>query len=335
MSKNGLAAGLMAGVAGGYSLYRLLKSRKETSVPEKLTKGILKNTESQLTLTQPVKTPETLGKNSDEEKLVKENILSAVKLALGSGVALGSLSVAMATPDTTVKAGSDAKLKLGLGLLGSIWVSGAAGHFTKVKEWPALYLYVLGSLGLAGYLGKKYKAWDDEYITGKNLGKAVLFGGAAGGFLFLMDVGNTYGYYMRGGAPMKEMEEILVRQKFLYLFPVLIVAEEFLWRGILLSAFQEKGMSKHKAVALTTFLHVLNHFPVAPVGLKERAMMAAMAAPIGFLGGYLTIKTKNAWTGVIIHGMTMVSMVADLFIIPELVEKAKAGKLERTGVTKP
>jgi len=132
-------------------------------------------------------------------------------------------------------------------------------------------------------------------------------------------------YYKRGGAVMEEMENILVKQKMMYLFPVLIFAEEFLWRGVMISALKDKKVSTFKALTLTTLPYALNHFFVAPVSFKERALMAGpMAIPIGFIAGYLTNKTKNTWTGVIIHMMTMLSMLLDVFVIPKMVKKDKS-----------
>jgi membrane protease YdiL (CAAX protease family) len=239
------------------------------------------------------------------------------------------------TGDRVLKLNPEAKtqrrrLDLTLGLVGAIWTTGLAGHFTRLKEWPALYLYVLGTFGLTAYTSKKKVGDSALYITRENLKPALLWGGLIGAVLFGMDVSNTYAYYKRGGKPMTEMEDILVKQKFLYLFPVLIVAEEFLWRGLMLSALMEKGMSKHKAIALTTLCYTVNHYAVAPVGMKERSMMAGMAVPIGFANGYLTCKTKNLWSGVLLHLMTMLSMVTDIFIIPRLIRSAKSAKKEKS-----
>jgi membrane protease YdiL (CAAX protease family) len=64
---------------------------------------------------------------------------------------------------------------------------------------------------------------------------------------------------------------------------------------------------------------VVNHFAVAPVGMKERAMMAMMAFPIGILGGYIVLKSKSVWGSVLVHMVTMLSMVLDIFVIPKLV----------------
>ena len=117
---------------------------------------------------------------------------------------------------------------------------------------------------------------------------------------------------------MAGMEFILVNGSLFYFFPILILAEEFLWRGIMFSAMIERGVNKHLTVFLTTIFYVVNHFAVAPVGMQERALMGMMAFPIGILGGYLVLKTKNIWGSVLVHITTMVSMVLDIFVIPQL-----------------
>ncbi|WJW69284.1 CPBP family intramembrane metalloprotease [Candidatus Chlorohelix allophototropha] len=316
MSKMKLAAGLATGLAGGVGLYKLLKSKKLFSMPGKKTSNPIEEN-----LLSDVK-PGVLTKVNDELQLATESVKTALQLSLllkasASEVAAGSI--------VNQNKSADKRLKMVGGLVGAIWASGAIGHFTKLKEWPALFLYVFGSFGLAAYLGKKQNGWKDIYITKDNIGKATALGLIGGSILFISDVGNTYVYYKRGGAVMEEMENILVKQKMMYLFPVLIFAEEFLWRGIMISALKDKKVSTGKSLMLTTLPYALNHFFVAPVSFKERALMAGpMAIPIGFIAGYLTNKTKNTWTGVIIHMMTMFSMLLDVFVIPKMVKKDKA-----------
>lgn len=202
--------------------------------------------------------------------------------------------------------------------MAAIWLLGLAGHFTPLQEWPALALYVVGSIGLVLYRGKKIGEWKEMYLAGGDLRKSLLWGGIAGGLLFSMDVINTVIYYKNGGAPMAGMEFILVNRSMLYFFPVLVLAEEFLWRGIMFSALIERGLNKHLTVFLTTVFYVVNHFAVAPVGMKERALMGMMAFPIGIFGGYLVLKTRNLWGSVLVHMITMLSMMLDIFVIPQL-----------------
>ena len=213
---------------------------------------------------------------------------------------------------------SKTRFNLSIGLMAAIWLLGFVGHFTLLQEWPALFLYVVGSIGLVLWLGKKTGEWKEMYLAGGNLKKSLFWGGLAGFFLFSMDIINTVLYYKNGGAPMSGMEFILVNRSLLYLFPVLVLAEEFLWRGIMFSAMIERGFNKHLTVFLTASFYVVNHFAVAPVGMKERALMAMMAFPIGIFGGYLVLKTKNVWGSVLVHMITMLSMTLDIFLIPQL-----------------
>jgi membrane protease YdiL (CAAX protease family) len=213
----------------------------------------------------------------------------------------------------------DARFKLSFGLMALIWITGLVGHFTLLKEWPALVIYVLGSIGLVLYRGKSRGEWTEMYLAGGNLRKSLKWGAIAGVILFSMDVMNTVIYYKKGGPPMGDMLGILVNMNFLYLFPVLVLAEEFIWRGIMFSSMIEKGFNPHLTVFLTAIFYVVNHFAVAPVGMKERAMMAMMAFPIGILGGYIVLKSKSVWGSVLVHMVTMLSMVLDIFVIPKLV----------------
>jgi uncharacterized protein len=211
------------------------------------------------------------------------------------------------------------RFQLSFGLMALIWIVGLIGHFTILKEWPALALYVLGSIGLVLWRGKSRGEWVDMYLAGGNLRKSLTWGAIAGVLLFSMDIFNTVMYYKKGGAPMGDMLGILVNMKFLYLFPVLVLAEEFLWRGIMFSAMIDKGFNRHLTVFLTAFFYVVNHIAVAPVGLRERALMAMMAFPIGILGGYIVLKSKNIWGSVLVHMITMLSMLLDIYVIPTLV----------------
>lgn len=213
---------------------------------------------------------------------------------------------------------STARFNLSFALMAAIWLLGLAGHFTPFQEWPALFLYVIGSITLVLYRGKKNGEWKEMYLAGGDLKKSLLWGGIAGALLFGMDIINTVIYYKNGGAPMAGMEFLLVNRSLLYLFPVLVLAEEFLWRGIMFSSMIERGFNKHLTVFLTAIFYVINHFAVAPVGMKERALMGMMAFPIGIFGGYLVLKTRNVWGSVLVHMITMLSMMLDIFVIPQL-----------------
>lgn len=218
-----------------------------------------------------------------------------------------------------VTAGDEERLKLSFGLMALIWVTGLVGHFTPFMEWPALFLYLFGSIGIVLYRGNVYDDWQKMFLAGGNLEKSLFWGVIAGTVLFLMDIMNTVMYYKNGGTPMAEMEILLVGRSLMYFFPVLILAEEFLWRGIMFSSMIQRGINGHLTVFLTAIFYTINHFAVAPVGMFERALMAMMAFPIGIVGGYIVLKNKNVWGSVLLHMMTMVSMLLDIFVIPKLV----------------
>ena len=209
-------------------------------------------------------------------------------------------------------------VRLALGLMALVWVVGFLGHFTPLAEWPALFVYGLGSIGLTLWYCTRYHAWREIGLTRANLRAALLWGGLVGGALMLMDMTNTFFYYRGGGAPMAEMEHILVGMRMVYLFPLLVLAEEWLWRGMLFFGLLACGVNRHLVALITTVLYMPNHYAVAPVGFAERGMMAAMALPIGLLGGYMVLKTRNVWAAVLLHGLTMFSMLADVFILPSL-----------------
>ena len=213
------------------------------------------------------------------------------------------------------------RLQLSFILAIGIWVVSGLGYFTPLAEWPALALYVLGGIGLVVWYGKTTGEWKEMYLAGGDFKRSLFWGGLVGGGLFIMDIAMAFvAHEMRAGDSMAQMERILVGMKMLYFFPVLILAEEFLWRGIMFSALIDRGMNKYLVVAITTFLYMINHIAVAPVAMMERAMMAMMALPIGIVGGLIVMKTRNVWGAVLLHMITMISMIIDIFVVPKLVQ---------------
>ena len=212
---------------------------------------------------------------------------------------------------------STARFNLSFGLMAAIWLLGLLGHFTPLLEWPALALYVIGSIALVLYRGKKNGEWKEMYLAGGNLRKSLVWGLIGGTILLLMAMMNTVNMMknQNGAAMMSGMQYLLVNRSLLYLYPILVLAEEFLWRGIMFSAMIEKGFNKHLAVLLTTLFFLLNHFAVAPVNMMERALMAMMAFPLGIMGGYIVANTKSVWGSVLVHMIVMTSMIAAIQII--------------------
>jgi membrane protease YdiL (CAAX protease family) len=219
----------------------------------------------------------------------------------------------------TVDSGSQSlneRFKLAFGLTVLIWIVGLVGHFTPLLEWPALAIYVLGSIGVVLWRGKSKGEWAEMFLAGGDLKKSLKWGIIWGVILLVIALINTiYAYkYQDGMKMMSGMQYLLVHRSLLYSFPVLVLAEEFLWRGIMLSALLEKGINKHLVVVITTMLFVLNHYAVAPVDLEERAMMAMMAFPLGIAGGYLVFYSKNVWGSIVMHSILMIGMIAALLV---------------------
>jgi membrane protease YdiL (CAAX protease family) len=160
----------------------------------------------------------------------------------------------------------------------------------------------------------RFSEWRDLFVAHHGLRRSLLWGGAIGLGLALASLGGIG--QMRAAAPpelqMAAMADILIGDKLILLFPLLILAEEFLWRGLLLSALLGSGWGSGAAIVLTTVCFTLNHFAVAPVGLMERAMMATMALPLGIVNAVLTVRTQNLWGGALIHLIAMLAMVVGI-----------------------
>ncbi len=208
-----------------------------------------------------------------------------------------------------VQEGGQERLKLSFGLMAFIWIAGFAGHFTPLGEWPTLVLYIIGSLGLVLFQGVKRDGWESMFIAGGHYKTSLLWGTAAGALLFVTALFNTHNHYANGGSPMEGMEALLRKDSLRYLFPVLVLAEEFFWRGIMASSLAACNVNRHIVVLITTLCFALNHIAVAPVAVEERLLMAIMALPLGIAGGYITLGTKNVWGSIVLHMSSMISML--------------------------
>ncbi|OUC16597.1 MAG: hypothetical protein B0A82_00500 [Alkalinema sp. CACIAM 70d] len=212
------------------------------------------------------------------------------------------------------------RLQQTLWLIVAIWLTGLLGHFTPLKEWMALGMYVLGSLALTLGRGQQFHEWQALFVTRKGLRSTLLLGSAIGIAIALLSLVNIT--QMRSAAPsemqMQAMTNLLVGYTWIWLLPLLpllIVAEEFLWRGLLLSSLVERKVNPALAIGMTTLCFMLNHLAVAPVGMLERIMMALMGLPLGVINGWLTLKTQNLWGGVLLHLIAMGAMVIGMVII--------------------
>jgi membrane protease YdiL (CAAX protease family) len=209
------------------------------------------------------------------------------------------------------------RLKQTIWLILTIWIVGLIAHFTVLKEWVALAIYVIGSITLSFWRGRNFDEWQKLFITRIGLKSALLWGTILGIAISLVSLANIE--MMHNSAPpqmqMQVMVDILIGKKLILFLPLLIVAEEFLWRGLLLSSLMESGFSNKLAIGVTSLCFMLNHFAVAPVGLLERGMMAMMALPLGIINGFLTLKFQNLWAGVMIHLLTMMAMILGIFLM--------------------
>jgi len=156
------------------------------------------------------------------------------------------------------------------------------------------------------------------YLAGGDLKKSLVIGAVTGMALLVLALFNTAMMKSPESASMMaDMENILVNRSFIYLYPILVLAEEFFWRGIMFSSMIEKGINKHLTVLLTTLFFLINHFAVAPAKLEERVFMAMMAFPLGIIGGYIVAYTRNVWGSVLVHMILMTSMMAAIQFQPQ------------------
>ncbi|MFN3691184.1 MAG: hypothetical protein ACK4UU_09700, partial [Fimbriimonadales bacterium] len=56
------------------------------------------------------------------------------------------------------------RLRRSMGLVIAIWLLGLLGHWTPLREWPALFLYVLGSIGLTVYHCAQQRDWRGALV---------------------------------------------------------------------------------------------------------------------------------------------------------------------------
>lgn len=99
--------------------------------------------------------------------------------------------------------------------------------------------------------------------------------------------------------PLEAVKQLLFSRGLVLLLPLLVLAEEGLWRGLLLSALLELGMAPAWAITLSTLGFGLNHLAVAPLALAERGALALMALPLGWAAALLTARTRCLWGGVL------------------------------------
>jgi membrane protease YdiL (CAAX protease family) len=212
---------------------------------------------------------------------------------------------------------SVSRLKPTLLLVGAIWLLGTIGAVNPLATWAALGLYVLGSLTLLVWRAFGCAEAEAVYLRGPGLRSSLLWGG--GGGLVLLVAGLLSLPAMRAAmpagdasVPLDAMKVLLYGHGLILLLPVLVLAEEGLWRGLLLSALREIGLPEGAAIALSTLAFMANHLAVTPLALVERGMLALMALPLGLLSAALTVRTRVLWGGVLLHLLVMGAMLGSL-----------------------
>jgi membrane protease YdiL (CAAX protease family) len=208
-------------------------------------------------------------------------------------------------------------LKPTLILIGAIWLLGTIGAVSPLATWAALGLYVLGSLTLLAWRAFISREAEAVYLRGSGLRSSLLWGGGIG--LVVLVAGLLSLPAMRAAMPagadafpLEAMKELLFGHRLILFLPVLTLAEEGLWRGLLLSALEETGLPETTAIALSTLAFMVNHLAVAPLVVVERGMLALMALPLGLVSAVLTVRTRVLWGGVLLHLLVMGAMLVSV-----------------------
>ncbi len=218
---------------------------------------------------------------------------------------------------TAAPAPAQQRLRQTLILLAAIGLVGALAPWIPWASWAALALYLLGSLGLLAWRALRCREAEALFLQGPGLRASLLWGGGLGAVLL---VAGLFGLpAMRaamadgdGGLPLEAVKQLLFGRGLVVLLPPLVLAEEGLWRGLLLSALLELGLAPLWAVCLSTLGFGLNHLAVAPLALSERGALALMALPLGLIAALLTHRTRNLWGAVLLHGLLIGAMLGSL-----------------------
>ncbi|KMM17644.1 CPBP family intramembrane glutamic endopeptidase [Synechococcus sp. GFB01] len=115
-----------------------------------------------------------------------------------------------------------------------------------------------------------------------------------------------------GSLPLEAVRGLLFGRGLVLLLPLLVLAEEGLWRGLLLSALLESGLTPVWSVVVSTLAFGLNHLAVAPLALAERGLLALMALPLGLVTAVLTVRTRCLWGGALLHLLLIGAMLGSL-----------------------
>lgn len=210
------------------------------------------------------------------------------------------------------------RLRQTLALLVGIALLGALAAFAPVASWAALALYLLGSLALLAWRALGMKEAEALFLRGPGLRASLLWGGGLGATLLLtglIGLPAMRAAMASGGSgspPLEAVQTLLFGRGLVVLLPLLVLAEEGLWRGLLLSGLLDNGLTPAWAVVLSTLGFALNHLAVAPLVLAERGMLAGMAVPLGLIAALLTLRTRCLWGAVLFHLLLIGAMLGSL-----------------------
>lgn len=218
---------------------------------------------------------------------------------------------------TAVTGPAQERLRQTLILLAAIALCGTLAPWSPLASWLALALYLLGSLVLLGWRALRCGEAEALFLRGGAVRASLLWGGGLG--LLLLAAGLVGLPAMRaamaddgGGLPLEAVRQLLFGRGLVLLLPLLVLAEEGLWRGLLLSALLELGLTPLWAVSLSSLGFGLNHLAVAPLALAERGALVLMALPLGVIAALLTERTRNLWGAVLLHGLLIGAMLGSL-----------------------
>lgn len=219
---------------------------------------------------------------------------------------------------TIAVAPAESRLRQTLVLLAAIALVGALAPLSPLASWAALALYLLGSLALLAWRVFGLQEAEALFLRGPGLRASLLWGGGLGalfllaGLIGLPAIRAAMADNGSGGLPLEAVKQLLFGRGLVLLLPLLVLAEEGLWRSLLLSALLEVGLAPGWAVGLSTMGFSLNHLAVAPLALSERAALALMALPLGLIAALLTWRTRCLWGAVLLHGLLIGAMLASL-----------------------
>jgi len=217
----------------------------------------------------------------------------------------------------TAPTAGESRLRQSAALVAAMALVGALAPLHPLASWAALAVYVVGSLSLLAWRVFRCHEAEALFLRGPGLMASLRWGTGMG--LALLVLGVVGMPAMRaslanpsGDAPLQAINSLLWGRGLVLLLPLLVIAEEGLWRGLLLSALLEHGLQPAWAIGLSSLGFALNHLAVAPLPLGERALLGFMALPLSIAAAMLTVRTRCLWGGCVLHGLLIAAMLMGL-----------------------